>query len=280
MALSFRHLLRTIVFSRVDLRNHRKISIIDGRITYCGSQNCADPEFRVKARYAPWVDIMGRFEGPVVAQNQLLFASDWMLNRPDAALSDFPLHSEALPGGFPAQVFGDGPTERRGATPQLFSTLMATAQQDLLISTPYFVPDSTVLDAIVGAAYRGVNVTLVFPKRNDSWVVAAVSRSYYRRLLEAGVKIYEFNGGLLHSKTLTVDGMVTLLGSTNMDLRSFDLNYENDILLHDPRFTAAVIQRQHDYIAQADAVTLPDVQAWSPLRRLWNNIFATLGPVL
>ena len=280
IALPFKKIFRTILFSRLDLRNHRKITVIDGRITYCGSQNCADPEFRVKPKFAPWVDIMARLEGPVVAQNQLLFASDWMLHRKDASMDEFPLHCDSIPGGFAAQVFGDGPTERQGATPQLFSLLMGQSQHELVISTPYFVPDPTVLNAILAAACRGVKVQMILPARNDSWIVAAVSRSYYRRLLEAGVEIYEYNGGLLHAKTLTTDQAVTLIGSTNMDLRSFDLNYENDILLRDDGFSKAVWNRQQAYIAQSDPVLLTDVLAWSPVRRFWNNIIATLGPVL
>ncbi|QDS94371.1 Cardiolipin synthase [Roseimaritima multifibrata] len=280
VALSFKHLLRTILFSRVDLRNHRKITVIDNRVTYCGSQNCADPEFRVKPKFAPWIDIMARFEGPVVAQNHLLFASDWMLNGQEELLQDLPLDAAPLPGGFAAQVFGDGPTERRGATPQLFSVLMGTAQRELVISTPYFVPDPTVLNALLAAAARGVEVTIVFPKRNDSWIVAAVSRSNYRRMLKTGIKIHEFKGGLLHAKTLTVDGAVTLIGSTNMDVRSFDLNYENDILLRDDQFTKSIRERQQAYIAESEQVTLEDVLAWSPMRRFWNNIVATMSPVL
>ena len=187
VALSLENPVRTLLTSRIDLRNHRKITVIDGRITYCGSRNSADPEFLVKAKYAPWVDIMLRFEGPVVAQNQLLFASDWM-QATDEALDQFNLIAEPIDGGFPAQVMGDGPTERRGATPQLFANLIACAQHDLTLSTPYFVPDATVFEALCAAAHRGVNVTLIFPKVNDSWVVAAASRSYYRRLLEGGVR--------------------------------------------------------------------------------------------
>ena len=279
-ALPIDHLLHTILFSRLDLRNHRKITIIDGRITYCGSQNCADREFRVKPKYAPWVDIMIRFEGPVVAQNQLLFASDWMLHKPDACVDLFPLHTAPHEAGFPAQVFGDGPTERRAATPQLFATLISQATNELTITTPYFVPDQTVLDAICATAHRGVKVTMVFPNKNDSWIVAAVSQSYYRRLLESGVHIHEFKGGLLHAKTLTIDGHVTLVGSTNLDLRSFDLNYENDILFRDSELTCAVRARQDHYLSDSDPVTIADVDSWSPSRRIWNNVIATLGPVL
>ncbi|WP_306112664.1 MULTISPECIES: cardiolipin synthase [unclassified Roseovarius] len=279
VALSLENPVRTLLTSRIDLRNHRKITVIDGRITYCGSRNSADPEFLVKAKYAPWVDIMLRFEGPVVAQNQLLFASDWM-QATDESLDQFNLIAEPIDGGFPAQVMGDGPTERRGATPQLFANLIACAQHDLTLSTPYFVPDATVFEALCAAAHRGVNVTLIFPKVNDSWVVAAASRSYYRRLLEAGCVIHEFEGGLLHAKTLTIDGRISLIGSSNLDLRSFDLNYENNILLQDADITRMISDRQQDYIARSSRTDLPTVLAWPYLKRIWNNVIATIGPVL
>lgn len=279
VALPFNNLLHTIVTSRLDLRNHRKITVIDARITYCGSKNSADPEFLVKRKYAPWVDIMLRFEGPVVAQNQLLFASDWMQTTGEP-LEHIPLAAEPVVGGFPAQVMGVGPTERRGATPQLFANLFACAEQELILTTPYFVPDATVLDALCAAAHRGVAVTLVYPKTNDSWIVAAASRSYYRRLLEAGCVIYEYREGLLHAKTLTVDGKVSLIGSSNLDLRSFDLNYENNILLQDTPITQAIVERQRSYILDSDRVEMPAVLAWPYYRRIWNNVIATIGPVL
>ena len=279
VALSLKNPIRTILTSRLDLRNHRKITVVDANITYCGSRNSADPEFLVKAKYAPWVDIMVRFEGPVVAQNQLLFASDWM-QATGENLDGIRLKAEPIKGGFPAQVMGDGPTERRSATPQLFANLIATAQVDLTLSTPYFVPDATVLEALCAAACRGVCVTLIFPKVNDSWIVAAASRSYYRKLLDAGCIIYEFKAGLLHAKTLTIDDKVSLIGSSNLDLRSFDLNYENNILLQDEATTQAIRNRQKDYIGRSEETTLPTVLAWPYHRRIWNNVIATIGPVL
>ncbi|PID35918.1 MAG: cardiolipin synthase [Rhodobacterales bacterium] len=279
VAMPLDKLIVTILTSRIDLRNHRKITVIDGRITWCGSRNSADPEFRPKPKFAPWIDIMLRFTGPVVTQNQILFASDWMQTTGES-LDVIPLPEQSGEGGFPAQVMGDGPTERMGATPQLFATLIACATRDLTLSTPYFVPDATVLEALCAAALRGVRVVLIFPERNDSWIVAAASRSYYRKLLEAGCEIHEFQGGLLHAKTLTIDGALSLIGSTNLDLRSFDLNYENNILLQDAETTAAIRQRQSEYIARARAVTLDEVHAWSRPRRIWNNVIATVGPVL
>ena len=266
---------------RIDLRNHRKIVVIDDRITYCGSQNCADPEFRVKAKYAPWVDAVMRFEGPIARQNQFLFASDWMTYA-DEDLHDMltrPLPSPGLRGIF-AQVIGTGPTVRYSAMPEMFESLMFAARREIVVTTPYYVPDESLHNALCTTAYRGVDTTIVFPARNDSWIVGAASRSYYEDLLSAGVKIYEYEGGLLHTKSLTVDGEVTLIGSANMDRRSFELNYENNILFHDPALTGAVRERQQEYIARSNRVTKEAVAAWSMSRRLWNNLIATLGPVV
>lgn len=279
IALPFNNIIKTILTSRLDLRNHRKITVIDGKITYCGSQNCTDPEFRVKPKFAPWIDILLRFEGPVVAQNQLLFAGDWLIHNDDS-LDNFELHHEAKSHGVLAQVWGDGPTVRTSATPQMFATLISQARESLTISTPYFVPGEVVLEALCAASYRGVKVEIIFPAKNDSWVVAAASRSHYREMLEAGIVIHEFVGGLLHSKTLTIDEKVTLIGSSNMDLRSFDLNYENNILLQDQTITREVFNRQRDYITSAHPVTLKDVQRWSLPKRMWQNVVATVGPIL
>ncbi len=281
IALPFKHLLRTILFSRIDLRNHRKITVIDGKITYCGSQNCADPEFLVKAKYAPWVDIMLRMQGPVVAQNQMLFASDWLTVKPQTSMKEFIFDTQRQSkSNAIAAIFGDGPTERQEATPQLFTTLFAQAQSELIISTPYFVPDYLVLGALCATAHRGVTVILIFPENNDSFVVAATSHSYYRQLLEAGIHIYEYQDGLLHAKTLTIDGKLALIGSTNLDLRSFDLNYENNVLIYDEKVTAEIRTRQHEYINRSVSVDLATVNRWPIFRRLWNNVIATIGPVL
>ncbi|WP_374253607.1 cardiolipin synthase [Xanthobacter sp.] len=265
---------------RIDLRNHRKIVVIDNAITYCGSQNCADAAFAVKAKFAPWVDVMARFEGPVVRQNQHLFASNWMAQvKEDLA----PLFAEPLPPqqpGFIAQVIGSGAGVRYSAMPEMFVALMNAARRELVITTPYYVPDEPLQAALCSAARRGVATTIVFPKRNDSWIVAAASRSYYHELLEAGVEIREYVGGLLHAKTLTLDGEVTLIGSANIDRRSFELNAENNILLYDPTFTRTLRARQQVFLDAATPVTQDDADAFSAPRRLWNNTIAMLGPVL
>ena len=279
-ALPIGNLLLRPLRGRIDLRNHRKILVIDNRITYCGSQNCADPEFRIKARFAPWVDGMMRFEGPIARQNQYLFASDWMAQMGGDLT---PLLRQPLPSGDPgltAQVIGTGPTVYNSAMPEVFETLLYTARRELVITTPYYVPDEGMQTALCASARRGVTTTVIFPARNDSWIVGAASRSYYSDLLAAGVRIYEYEGGLLHTKSLTLDGEVTLIGSANMDRRSFDLNYENNILFYDPTLTAEMRRRQDAYLACSHPVTAETVAQWPMTRRLWNNTIAMLGPIL
>jgi cardiolipin synthase len=134
--------------------------------------------------------------------------------------------------------------------------------------------------ALCASVRRGVATTIVFPARNDSWIVGAASRSYYEDLLAAGVRIFEYEVGLLHTKSLTIDGEVTLIGSANMDRRSFELNYENNILFYNPALTSDVRQRQASYIAQSRPVTSETLTEWTWRRRLWNNTIAMLGPVL
>jgi cardiolipin synthase len=265
---------------RIDLRNHRKVVVIDDHLTYCGSQNCADPEFRVKPKYAPWVDALIRFEGPIARQNQHLFAADWMKYVDEDINSLLRVPIPASGPGFAAQVIATGPTGMNSAMPEMFTTLMYTARHSLVITTPYYVPNESMQDALCSAAHRGIETTIVLPARNDSWQVAAVSHSYFHELLEAGVRIHEYVGGLLHTKSMIIDDEVTLIGSANMDRRSFELNYENNILFYDPSLTAEMRRRQDEYLAQSRPVTINMVEQWSLPRRFWNNSIAMIAPVL
>lgn len=279
-ALPIGNPLLRMLRGRIDLRNHRKIVVIDNHITYCGSQNCADPEFRVKAKFAPWVDAVIRFDGPIAWQNQHLFVSDWMA-QVDEDIVGYLQH--ALPEGkhgLTAQVIGTGPTARYSAMPEVFASLMFAARRELFITTPYYVPDEAMQAALCASARRGVATTIIFPARNDSWIVGAASRSYYADLLAAGVRIFEYQGGLLHTKSLTVDGEIALIGSANMDRRSFELNYENNILFHDPALTAELRQRQDAYLAKSLPITSEMVSRWPVGRQLLNNTIAMFGPVL
>jgi cardiolipin synthase len=274
--------LRRLLRGRVDLRNHRKSVIVDSRIAWVGSQNLADPEFRIKPRFAPWVDIMTRWKGPIVGGCQFLFVSDWMGEGGDD-ISDCLAElgpADAGDGAIIAQVIGTGPIFAYDAMPSCFSELIHSAREELVVTTPYFVPDEQLLYAILSAARRGVRVILVFPKRNDSRFVGAASRSYYGDLIKAGAEIFEFRPGLLHAKTMVVDRAVALIGSANLDRRSFELNFENNILFADAAFAAQIRARQDEFIAQSDRFTADDVRQFGLGTRVWQNALAMVGPLL
>ena len=148
------------------------------------------------------------------------------------------------------------------------------------MTTPYFVPDEQVLSALTSAARRGVETVLALPKRNDSIVVAATSKSYYRDLVGAGVKLLEYRCGLLHAKTMLVDRAVGLIGSANLDRRSFELNFENNILFADKEFAAVIRARQDAFIADCDPVTQADIDGYGLASRLWQNTIAMMSPIL
>lgn len=269
-----------VLKGRIDLRNHRKILVIDNTITYCGSQNCADPVFYPKKKFGPWVDTMMRFKGPIVRQNQFVFASDWMTWF-EEDITDLLMQPIEVPKeGFAAQVIAAGPTARYSAMPEIFETLIYSACRELIITTPYYVPIESMQGALCAAANRGVDTSIIFPARNDDFAVAATSRSYYLDLLVAGVKIYEYDAGLLHAKTLTLDSEISLIGSANMDRRSFELNYENNILFCDKTATDQLHTRQQMFLSDCHQVSLENVTGWPWYYRLWNNSLTVIGPLL
>ncbi|MEO7410307.1 MAG: cardiolipin synthase [Sphingomicrobium sp.] len=280
VALPVGNLLWTMTRGRVDLRNHRKLVVVDNIIAWCGSQNAADPEFKIKPHYAPWVDLMARFVGPVARHWQFLFISDWMGEGGEDLSSMLTGPAPAADGPILAQVIGTGPTLPYAAMTACFAELVHSARTELVVTTPYFVPDEQLLYSLLSAARRGVIVRLLLPERNDSRIVAAASRSLYRDLLDAGVELYEYRLGLLHAKTMVADGTIALIGSANLDRRSFELNFENNILFHDPSFAAAVRARQDEWLADCRRVTMAHVDRFGLFERLWQNFLAMFGPLL
>lgn len=279
-AFAFRFPLISAFIRRLDIRNHRKIVVIDHDTTYVGSQNCADAAFLTKRKFAPWVDVMLRVQGPVAWQAQRLFVSDWMVHGGDDIASCLDHMPDPLDDGFPAVMAGTGPTESVHAVPDMMQNLLASAQQEVIITTPYFVPSEALHQQICAAAVRGVHVRLNVPANNDSHIVAFASRSFYRALLKAGVEVHEFQPGLLHAKILTVDGQAALVGSANLDQRSFDLNYENNMMLVDPDVVSELVQKQEIFLNASLRVQAEVVRNWSVSRRALFNTVGMMAPLL
>ncbi len=269
-----------LAFARVDLRNHRKIAVIDGRVGYTGSQNIAAAAFALKPSYAPWVDCMLRISGPVVGDLQSIFVCDWFLetNEPlEPLLADIP---DPCATGVPVQVLATGPNNDNEALDQLALSAFHGANEELILTTPYFVPGEAQVVSLCTAARRGVSVRLVVPARNDSPLVQAVARSHFGRLIEAGVEVFEYQEGLLHAKTLTVDRDLALVTTANFDRRSFDLNFEVSTLVYDSDFASQLRFLQREYMSQSTKVTMAQVNARSWLRRFADNAAGIFSPVL
>ena len=267
-------------FARIDIRNHRKIAVIDNTIGYLGSQNIAEPSFAPKLKFAPWVDASVRVIGPAVRELQAIFVQDWFMDN-DENLSELLSESiEIKEGGFPVQLIATGPNSNNLALSQLLQTAFFNAKRELVITTPYFSPDIATESALLISAQRGVETHLVVPANNDSKLVAAACRSKYPRLLAAGVQIHEFNGGLLHSKTLTIDREFALLGSANLDRRSLELNFEVSMLVYDSDFASELRFLQTSYIEESTPVLSKNVASWSLSQRLWQNAVSLIAPIL
>ncbi len=269
------------LFARVDLRNHRKLVVIDTKIAFTGSMNLADPTvFKQSADVGQWVDIMARVRGPAVHALDLLFALDWCVEHDDENLHASRPKNPETPGPIPVQILSSGPGDEPDDLRRVLLQSIYAAREEIVISTPYFVPDDTLLTSLITASHRGVDVTIIVPDRVDSKLVAHASRSYYDDLIAAGVHIRHFTLGLLHAKTAVIDNRLTLIGSANLDRRSLWINFELSLFAHDESTAAAMRKIQNRYIAASMPITI-DTWGRRPLHwRLIDNAAQLLAPIL
>jgi cardiolipin synthase len=272
-----------LLLHRLDMRNHRKIVAIDGKVGYCGSLNIADPRlFKTDAGVGQWVDVMCRIDGPGGEALELTFQHDWCIEAEKVEPALFvDIHPEPyLPGQTPVQLINSGPGQSPHATEYMLLTMIFASERWLTLTTPYFIPTDAMEQALIAAARRGVEVRIVVPERNDSRLVALASRSYYGDLLEAGIRIWEYRRGLLHAKTVVADGRVSLVGSANMDRRSFEINYESNMFVYDNAVAEDLGKLQQSYIEDSREV---DRAVWlrrGRARRLAENATQLVSPLL
>jgi len=256
-------------FRRADLRLHRKIFVIDSAVVWTGSMNLVDPRtFKQDSGVGEWVDAMVRVEGPVAAQFELTFSFDWSVDNPKIThFKDQKNPIAPYEGGAIAQELASGPVYRDDILYQVMLSAIIDAQEELTVTTPYFGPDDGLMQALMATARRGVKVTLIVPKLNDSKLVAWSSRSYYQDLLTAGVHIAEFHGGLLHTKSLLVDKKAAIFGSVNFDQRSLRLNFEISLIVYNIDFASKLQTLIESYLAQSDYI---DPETWAK-RPHWHH---------
>jgi cardiolipin synthase len=254
---------------RPDLRNHRKILVVDGTVAFTGSQNLIEPGYNKPKNHKAgrqWVELMARVEGPAVSALNLLFVTDWY-SETMVKLAEELGTATAPVGRIEGQVIPSGPGFVTENNLRAFTTLLYSAQRRLSITSPYFVPDESLLYAITTAAQRGVDVELFVSETGDQFMVFHAQRSYYEALLRAGVRIYFYPApAILHSKFFSVDDDVAVLGSSNMDMRSFGLNYEVSLMLLGGEVVAEMRKVEDAYRAVSKELTLED---WLARPRRW-----------
>jgi cardiolipin synthase len=265
---------------RPTLRNHRKILVVDGHVGFTGGLNIGDEYRGRKKKFAPWRDTHVRLEGTAPLRLQEIFLEDWLFAT-DEDIADaayFPETPEAA--NDLVQVLESGPDQDHGTIHAVFFTAISQARRSVYITTPYFVPDLAVLMALKTAAWRGVDVRVLVPGKSDLPLVRLAGRSYYRELLEAGVKIYEHRPGMLHAKTMVVDGAWSTIGSSNMDIRSFRLNFEANVLVFGEAAGKRMEEIFLDDIARAKLVSLEAVRHRPARARFLEAVARVLSPAL
>jgi len=262
---------------RIDLRNHRKIAVVDGRVGYTGSQNLIDPNFKVGITYE---ELVVRVLGPIVLQLQFVFASDWYVETGELLQSADVFAEPQTAGDLAAQALPSGPGYATENNQRLIVSLVHAARRQIVITIPYFIPDEALLQALQTAVLRGVDVRLVLSQQADQLLVSLAQKSYYEELLEAGVQIYLYRTDFLHAKHVSVDDSIAWIGSSNMDIRSFALNAEIVLLFYDPHLTALLQAEQARYFRHCEVLTSEN---WGqrPLRsKVLQNLARLLSPLL
>ncbi|QIK62834.1 cardiolipin synthase [Leucobacter viscericola] len=257
-------------YQRPDLRNHRKLLVVDGKVGFMGSQNLVDSSYNKasnKRRGLHWKDLMVRVEGPIVLGLEAVFQGDWYLETGEylTHLAEESISVEQ-PGELECQIVPSGPGYEGENNLQVFVALLYSARRRISITSPYFVPDGSIMNALRAATARGVEVELFVSETGDQAVVYHAQRSYYEEILRAGVRIWMFKPPyILHSKHFTVDEAVAVVGSSNMDQRSFGLNMEISMVVHGESFVSDLDEVNDYYRANSRELT---IEEWSkqPLR--------------
>ncbi|GAA1347150.1 cardiolipin synthase [Falsarthrobacter nasiphocae] len=262
---------------RPDLRNHRKILVIDQEVAFSGSLNLIEREYRKKKNHRigrQWVELLARFEGPNAAELKMVFAADWYAETGESLADGVKLHDEMdTPGDVTCQVIPSGPGYANENNLRFFNMLFYNAKERISVTSPYFVPDESLLVAMTTAAQRGVDVELFVSEKGDQFMVDHAQRSYYEAIMEAGVKIYRYPAPyVLHAKHITVDDDLAVIGSSNMDQRSFSLNAEVSVLMVGGDIVPRMRKVEDGYRAVSTQLDLEEWRKRPRIGRFMDNV--------
>ena len=267
------------------LRNHRKLVVIDGKSAFIGSQNIGNEYLQWRNRKLSWKDTTIRVHGPVVRQIQTVFVEDWIgatgveLKGPDY-FPDISFEGFAAPGRALVQTLPTGPDENESALELILVEMLSMARLRVTLTTPYLIPSQPLMLALEGAVKRGVKIEVLVPAKSDLPWVDYAGRSWQKDLVRIGVRVFRYSKTFVHAKVVTVDGQYALVGSANMDIRSFSLNFESSLLMYDP---SATIQLEESFHRTKDAGQMVDAETLKSGRILstWlEGFFRVLSPLL
>jgi cardiolipin synthase len=263
--------------ARADLRNHRKIAVIDGRIGYAGSQNIVDPEFR------PGIinkELMVRVRGPLVLELQSVFIADWFLETEEVLDARSLLPAPEIAGSVAAQVLPSGPDYPGMGIENVIVAGIHAARDRVVIATPYFVPSEPLIDAMQTAVLRGVKVHLIMSQVTDQELVRLAQRSYYADLMALGIRIRLYRDKLLHAKNIAIDDDIAIIGSSNVDIRSFVLNSEVTLVFYDREVAALLREEQDRYFADSDLLSPSEWEKRPFAIKIAENLGRLVSPLL
>ncbi len=266
--------------NKINYRNHRKIIVIDGKFGFVGGLNIADRYLKGNADQGFWRDTHLMLEGDAVLSLQMIFSMDWffMSGKSLKEVKYFP--QPTIEERTFVQIAASGPDSDWASIMQTYFSAIATAKEYVYISTPYFLPNDPIMVALRTAALSGITIRILLPERNDSFLTNWGSRSFFSDLLEAGVEIYLYTKGFTHSKLLMVDDIFATVGTSNMDIRSFDQNFEVNALIYDETITKSLKLAFEEDLLYSSRVILEEFR-FRPLHHKFMESFARLfTPVL
>lgn len=265
--------LRPAKYNRPDLRNHRKILVIDNRFGYLGSLNMIEKTYQRKDDIS-YLELVSRLEGPAVNEAAAVFASDWYCET-GVVLKQFTENTiPSKRGRVAAQVIPSGPGFPFENNLKYFTSMIHSARHSITITNPYLVPDEALLDALISAAQRGVHISILNSEAIDQWMVAHAQRSYYEALLQAGVEIHLYKKPqLVHEKFLVIDTKVGIIGSSNFDIRSFELNLECIVAAYDKTIARTLIKHHRALLAHSQRISL---DSWRR-RSIWSRFLDSIA---